>query len=826
MPAFANGMLTWQGDVGFDEVVIVDFSVTVGSAFVGTVRNSAVISHPLIRQPVTATAEAAVTDQPIFAIGKTSTPPKPGASNPLTYTIVVTNQGQPAENLLLTVVDWVPSNTTFRSASGNGSESSGGKVTWTRWVTMGLGESTTFTLCVDVADVPDGTVLTNTGYRVRSFVSGVTIGEPYTVTVVDPRFLISKSAWPNPPGSNREMTYTLTVLNEGSLATDLTITERVPEGVEYRRGGTESDGIVSWSLASLDTAESADFTYTVYIDDVAGIPIVNDEYTVCSDEDVCQSGDVLTSTVGGPFFEASVVLDPIAKKPGGGGGPVTPTLVVRNLGPGNALDAMALLEFRRISVSANDLYATPATGTLPPFASIDCGEKCSSYLWMGDIGVGDTITFTTIDGQSTIGGDEGTIYTATVVISDSLGGTSTDPVTGTASGRITHLANLIPTKSAPTVIGRGQLLTYTVRVWNSGLSTDEPPSPWMQDVQPVSTTLVHVSDGGVTDTLTGALHRTVISWTLPAMSTGSQITRSFAVRVDGDLVSGTQIYNDDYRTYWYENDPTYTGVLSHTGEPVTTTVREVGLVDSYKEVTPTLALPGPGNVLSYFLHIVNSSPLHLLDVEVYDLLPWQSSTYERDAIASAGEVMSDIVSVEWTGDLAPFSSEVVTLSVLVDSDYQGPITNTAIISHPGLLDPVTVGAVAHVTELPVLRIGKSASPDPARKDTELIYTIRVSNLGQQATSLVISDTVPSNVRYVAGGRESEGVVWWEVPVLEPGEAHDVVFQASVESGRRVVNSQYSVLCGEGVFAIGVPLTTRVAYGSPFMYLPLLLKDGE
>ena len=369
-------------------------------------------------------------------------------------------------------------------------------------------------------------------------------------------------------------------------------------------------------------------------------------------------------------------------------------------------------------------------------------------------------------------------------------------------------------------------MTYTIQVWNSGLSTDEPPAPWMQDVQPVSTTVVYVSDGGMTGTLTDTLHRTVISWTLPAMSTGSQITRSFAVRVDGNLVSGTQIYNDDYRTFWYENDPTYTGVLSHTGEPVTTTVREVGLVDSYKEVTPTLALPGPGNVLSYFLHIVNSSPLHLLDVEVYDLLPWEYGTYGRDAIASAGEVVSDIVSVEWTGDLAPFSSEVVTLSVLVDSDYQGPITNTAIISHPGLLDPVTVGAVAHVTELPVLRIGKSASPDPARKDTELIYTIRVSNLGQQATSLVISDTVPSNVRYVAGGRESEGVVWWEVPVLEPGEAHDVVFQASVESGRRVVNSQYSVLCGEGVFAIGVPLTTRVAYGSPFMYLPLLLKDGE
>ena len=824
-PSFANGTLTWEGNVGFDAVVIVDFSVTVDSALVDTVRNTAVISHPLISQPVAVMAEAVVTDQPILAIGKTSVPSKPGANKPLTYTIIVTNHGQPVENLLLTVTDQVPSNTAFGSASGNGSASPGGKVTWTRWVTLGLGETTTFTLSVDVDDVPSGTILTNAVYKVSSSASGVTTGEPYTVTVVDPSFLFSKSVWPDPPGSNREMTYTLTVLNVGSLATGLVITERMPEGVEYRRGGTESGGVVSWSLPSLDTSESANFTYTVYINDVVGVPIVNDDYIVCSDEDVCQSGDVLTSTVRGPFFEASVVLDPIAKKPGGGGGPVTPTLVVRNLGPGNALDATALLEFRRISVSANDLYAIPASGTLPPFPSVDCGEKCDSYLWMGNLSYGKAITFTTIEGQSTIGGDEGTIYTATVVISDSLGNSSTDPVTGTASGRITHLANLIPTKSAPTVIGRGQLMTYTIHVWNSGLSTDEPPLPWMEDVQPMSTTLVRVSDGGVADTSDGTLERSVISWTLPAMSTGSHIKRSFTVRVDDDLVSGTQIFNDDYRTYWYENDPTYTGILSNTGQPVTTTVREVGLVDSYKEVTPTLALPGPGNVLSYFLHIVNSSPLKLNGVTVYDLLPWQFSTYGRDAIASAGKVISDIVSVEWTGDLAPFSSEVVTLSVLVDPDYQGPITNTAIISHPSLLDEVTVRAVAYVTELPVLRIGKSASPDLARKDTELVYTIRVTNLGQQATSLVISDTVPSNVDYVAGGREDRGVVWWETPVLEPGEGHDVVFQVSVESGRRVVNSQYSVLCAEGVFAVGAPLVTPIASGSPFVYMPLLLKDG-
>jgi uncharacterized repeat protein (TIGR01451 family) len=544
-----------------------------------------------------------------------------------------------------------------------------------------------------------------------------------------------------------------------------------------------------------------------------GIPIVNDDYAVCCAEGICQPGDVLTSVVQGPTFETSVVLNPIAKKPGGGGGPVTPTLVVRNLGPGNALDARALLEFRRISVSANDLYAIPPIGTPPPFPDIDCGDKCVSYVWVGDLAYGEAITFTTHEGQSTIGGEEGTPYTATVVITDGLSNVDTAPVTGTAVGLVTHLANLIPTKSALPVIGRGQLMTYTINVWNSALSTDEPPSPWLWDFVPTSTTLVSISDGGVSQTLTGTLQATVISWTLPAMSTGDRLYRTFTVRVDDDLVSGTQIVNDDYRVYWYENDPTYTGIVSNTGQPVTT------------EVTPTLALPGPGNVLTYYLHIVNSSPLSLTGVTVYDLLPWQSSTYRRDAIASAGQVISDIVSIRWMGSVAAFSSEIVTFTVLVDPDYQGPITNTAVISHPDLLNEVIVQAVAYITEKPVLQIPNSASPDPVEKNGDLLYTIRVVNLGQQATSLVITDTVPASTDYVAGGELEGDYVRWETPVLKPGDSRTFVFQVAVGSGFQVVNEQYAVRCAEGVVAVGAPVITRISGGGRLVYLPLVLRNA-
>ena len=823
-PVFVDGVLTWVGTIGFDTSEIITFSVDVISDYSGIISNTAMINHPQIPRPVTVTAQTTITDDPILDIEKTSSPAKPGANKPLTYELTVINRGQSSANLPITVVDVVPLNTTLLGFDPNGSSSpTNDVVTWTRSVSLAFQESTVFTFSVKVDDVTSGTVITNDDYYVTSTQTGIEAGEAYTVTIIDPILYISKEVEPHPPGSNREMTYILTVLNKGSLATDLTVSDVVPAGVSYMRGGSYSDGLVSWDYPILDTGASALFTYTVYISDVADIDILNETYDVCSAEGVCSVGEVLTSVVGGPNFEVTAELDPIAKKPGGGGGPVTPTLTVRNLGPGSALDAAATLYFERISVQLSDLVVIPSIGS---FANgPECGEKCVAYQWIGDISHGETITFTTFEGQSTIGGEEGTIYTATVVISDSLGAYATAPVTATATGKVTHYANLIPTKSAPGVIGAGQMMTYTIRVFNSGLSTDDPPFPVLTETIPTSVTLVSVSDDGVEQIMDD---RTVISWTLPALSPGDKVSRSFSVLVDADLISGTEIVNADYRTIWYDVGVTETLFLSNTGSPITTVVKEVGLIDSYKTVTPALARPGPGNVLTYVVHVINSSLIDLENVWVYDTLPWESSTYQRDALASSGQIISDIVSIDWHGNISASSSESITFTVLVDPDFEGAITNTAVISHPSLHNNVVVEATAYITNDPVLQISKSGSPDPVRLGNELLYTLRIVNLGQSATNLVVWDTIPDNTAYVvgsasAGGKLIGGQIRWDLTVLPPGEKQTLTFRVTVLEGKQVVNSDYGVTCAEGVIAFGESVITAVTQVSTKVYLPLVSR---
>ena len=818
---FSNGAVTWSGEVGFDASVSISFSVNVAAGYSGVILNSAAISHTTLAEPLVITAESVITDLPIFAIEKTSKPSRPGPNKPMTYELTVTNKGQPSGILPITVVDKVPAGTNLNKiGSGGYTNPAHDVVTWTRSINLNFGQTSAFTFSVNIQDVPSGTVITNDNYSVDSLVTNPAAGEVYTTTVVDPIFFLDKVVYPDPPGSNRGVVFTLTLLNKGSLATNLVITDHVPAGITNIGGAPYTNGEVSWTLPQLDTDEFAHFTFTGDIPDVAGISILNEDYRVCSAEGVCQMGKPLSTWVEGAGFIASAFLDPIAKKSGGGTGPVTPTLVIYNEGPGNAIDATALIYFYRISVGLNDLKDIPDLGT---FTSLgDCGSICRGYRWVGDLAYGEAVTLTTFEGQSTFD-NAGGIYTATIIITDSLGITTTPPVTATATGVITSFANLIPTKNAPPVVASGQLVTYSIQVRDGAYSTDSPPQPWVSDLVPISTTLVNFSPGGVTGTLG---ERTVISWTMPNMNPGEVFTSWFSVLVDPGLVSGTQIVNRDYAAHWFEQE--VGGVISNTGVPITSVVREVGLIDSFKTVTPTLALPGTGNVLTYTVHVVNSGPAVLNDVEVIDLFPWEHSTYQRDAIASTGQVISDIISLYWTGDLAPYSSELITFSVLVDPNYEGAITNTAWISHPSVTEDVEVEAVAYVTDDPVLVISKKADPVPVVAGNELLYTIRVSNLGQQATDLVITDTIPVNTEYVQGSASGSGTlsgdeVRWEIPVLAPGASAEFTFRVVVHGGAQVINAWYHVSCAEGVSAWGKPLITPVTYTGGLIYLPIQRK---
>jgi hypothetical protein len=105
----------------------------------------------------------------------------------------------------------------------------------------------------------------------------------------------------------------------------------------------------------------------------------------------------------------------------------------------------------------------------------------------------------------------------------------------------------------------------------------------------------------------------------------------------------------------------------------------------------------------------------------------------------------------------------------------------------------------------------------------------VTNLGQQATLLTITDTIPAHTSYIFGSASSGGmlvgeVVQWTLPVLDPGESLNMTFQVEVNGGQEIVNDSYAVRCDEGVYAYGDPVVTRVKYPIRTVRLPIIFRD--
>jgi uncharacterized repeat protein (TIGR01451 family) len=126
--------------------------------------------------------------------------------------------------------------------------------------------------------------------------------------------------------------------------------------------------------------------------------------------------------------------------------------------------------------------------------------------------------------------------------------------------------------------------------------------------------------------------------------------------------------------------------------------------------------------------------------------------------------------------------------------------------------------------LPGLSIAKSG-PAEARPGELITYTLVVENNGSAAaTTLVITDVLPSGATFVAtsdGGSLVGDTVTWAVSNLEAGQAVTRTF--AVTASATITNNDYRVSCAEMVSATGnSSVTTEVAYK---VYLPLVLRNA-
>ncbi|HEV3133851.1 MAG TPA: DUF11 domain-containing protein [Acidimicrobiia bacterium] len=305
-------------------VVHVGPSVADGTVISNTASASSTTADPTPANN-SATSTTTVAASADLAVAKSDSPDPVTAGTNLTYTIGVTNNG-PSDATSVTVSDPLPAGTSFVSAMATQGSCVGPTPVACNLGSLADGASASITVVVHVASgVAAGTTISNTA-SVGSTASDPTPSNnsaTATTTVVTSGDLsITKTGSPDPVTAGAQLTYTITVTNNGpSDASNITVTDTVPSGTTFvsatsSTGSCAGTTTVTCTIASMPNGASATITLVVVVDPATppGTVITN------------------TATVSSPAEVTAATADP---NPGNNTATATTTVVAAAEVPGS-----------------------------------------------------------------------------------------------------------------------------------------------------------------------------------------------------------------------------------------------------------------------------------------------------------------------------------------------------------------------------------------------------------------------------------------------------------------------------------------------------------
>jgi uncharacterized repeat protein (TIGR01451 family) len=582
--------------------------------------------------------------------------------------------------------------------------------------------------------------------------------------VVPANLTVSKSDSQDPVTAGTDLTYTITVDNEGAgPAQNVTLSDPVPAGTSFSSatgGGTLGGGTVTWNLGTIAAGGATSVTLTVHVNAGRTTDLSNTA-TVATTSTETDTGDnqAVEPTVVQTSADLSIVVsdlpDPVAA-----GGTLTYTLTVANAGPS---DATAVGVTDTLPADVTYSGATPSQGSCSQLAGL---VTCS----LGTLAAGGsaTIDITVVPTPAAVG----TTLTTTAAVSS----TTPDPVPANDSDTEdtdvldgTDLSVSVSDSVDP--VTAGEQLTYTIVVSNAG-----PPTATGVTLDfdlPAGTSFVSASDGG-----TAAAGS--VTWALPDLDAGDSTTVTVIVLVASSqtaTLSATASISADQPDTDTSND-------TATEPTDVTTSADLSLVKQAGDD----AVAG-GDQITYTIAVSNLGPSDAQSVTITDPLP------DGVAFVSATDGGTESAGVvSWNlGTVTNGQSRSVTLVVEVDPDVLGDLVNTATAASTtddpdtgDLTDSVTVTVVAP-DELTDVEVTKTANVDEAEPGDEVVYTIRVINHGPSAaTGVVVSDVLPAGLAY-EGQATSTGTYdptsgAWTVGSLGVGDDATLLLTTKITDG--------------------------------------------
>jgi uncharacterized repeat protein (TIGR01451 family) len=191
----------------------------------------------------------------------------------------------------------------------------------------------------------------------------------------------------------------------------------------------------------------------------------------------------------------------------------------------------------------------------------------------------------------------------------------------------------------------------------------------------------------------------------------------------------------------------------YTGTHVTTDEASLAVLSPvmHIEKRSDLDVVEAGATLTYTLTYSNTGNLAAVSVVITDVLDSHTSFVSATLTPSGGLPDAPVWSI---GSVAPGQVGQIIITVVVDR----PLPNNSELSNTAWLDsyyttPISATSQVTVSSHPVLAITKTGSPDPVPAGQNLVYTIVITNTGNEnASAVTIVEQYDPNVSFVYASR--------------------------------------------------------------------------
>lgn len=707
----------------------------------------------------------------------------------LTFTSLVANNGiETVSNVILT--DAFPAGTSFVSGSvtvGGASRPSAVPNTGITIGTIAAGSSTSVTFQVVVTSLPNPATITNQSSV--SFSSGtfsaISVSNQTTTAVFQPQVSISKSANTTNATVGDTILYTIVVQNSGNIAASVTVTDPIPAGSSFVDNSVTIGGVVQPGvspvtgipLGSVSPGSTFTITFQTVLNSLPSPAFLTDQAT----------GNYTYQLPGGRVLSGSSTSNTVTIPASSPNVSITKTVTPAAAAVGDILTCTVVVTNNGVA-AVNQVVVTDA---IPPGSAFVAGSVVvngasvpnanPSGIIVGTLNSQASVTIvfqlqvTSLPNPAELDNRASVSFTSGAFRGSSVSNLTVTPI---------YQAIIGMTKSSSTTNASvGDTLTYLISLTNTG---NIATSLNVTDNIPAGTSFV-VNSVIVGSTPTPGVDP-VSGIPVASLGAGESVTISFLVTIDS-LPPNQRLVNQANSTYTFQLPTGQTRNGSASSNSVTVNV-SVPMVSIVKAASPSSVVTG--DVLTFTSVISNNGISSVNQVIFSDALQSNTSFVPGSAIVNGSSRPSAVPSAGiQIGTIASGASVTVTFEVKITMPNPTQVTNQSAVSFTS--GTFSGSSLSNTTTTPVtqpqINMVKSANSQNATVGDSVIYTIQVSNTGNLAGNVTVTDTIPAGTVFVTNSVIVNGapqptyspITGIPIGNVNPGATVTITFEVVIDS---------------------------------------------